>query len=244
MTYTPVQNRFWSDGWIRQLNALDRYLFLYLLTNGRAKLTGIYELPLDLMAAESGIDEKDLRLSMLQRLEPKIYYKEGWVIIVNYLTHRVSDSPKYLIGIKNEFNENPKKIQEIALSYGYPIHTLSIPNSISRNRIEENRRDISETSSLPVLRSKETSEDTERTKKPPKYPNARTVFSWFPHPQKSWQIDTTQLKHAELLFERGEKAVKGALSYVAKHQDEDFFYKINKPSDLERKWVDLTQHKS
>lgn len=139
MSYTPVQNRFWSDGWVRGLNALDRYLFLYLLTNGRASLTGIYELPIDLMASESGIDEKDLRLSMLVRLEPKVYYKEGWVILVNYLKHRVSSSPQYLKGIENEFKGLPPHIREIALSCGYPIDTLSIP---SRIRIDKNRIDI------------------------------------------------------------------------------------------------------
>jgi len=136
---------------VRELNALDRYLFLYLLTNGRALLTGIYELPLDLMASESGIDAKDLRLSMLQRLEPKVYYKEGWVIIKNYPNHRVSDSPKLITGINKSFNELPKKIQEIATLYGYPIHTIPIPNSVSRNRIEENRIAIPAKADLQIV---------------------------------------------------------------------------------------------
>lgn len=141
MTYTPVHNRFWSDGWVRQLNALDRYLFLYLLTNGRARLTGIYELPLDLMASECGIDEKDLRISMLQRLEPKVYYREGWVIITNYTKHQVGGGHKYLQGVKANYEELPAKIKEIAKDYGYPIHTLSIPYQHFPNRIEENRID-------------------------------------------------------------------------------------------------------
>lgn len=143
MEYTPVHNRFWADGWVRQLNALDRYLFLYLLTNGRAKLTGVYELPIDLMASESGIDEKDLRISMLQRLEPKIYYKEGWVIIINYQGHSVNSSPDYRKGVGRSFYEIPTKIREIALSYGYvtthPLHTLPPPTR--DNRIEEKRRE-------------------------------------------------------------------------------------------------------
>lgn len=138
MNYTPIHNRFWSDGWVRQLNALDRYLFLYLLTNGRAQCTGIYELPLDMMATECGIDEKDLRLSMLQRLEPKVYYKEGWVIIMNFIKHRVSDSPALIKGILNEFEELPPHIKEIALQKGYPLHTLPRP---SRSRVEQSRVD-------------------------------------------------------------------------------------------------------
>lgn len=138
MNYTPIHNRFWSDGWIRQLNALDRYLFIYLLTNGRSQCTGIYELPLDMMATECGIDEKDLRMSMLQRLEPKIYYKEGWVIVMNFIKHRVSDSPALIKGIRNEFEELPQHIKEIAIKNGYPLHTLPTP---SPSRVEKSRED-------------------------------------------------------------------------------------------------------
>lgn len=140
MSYTPIQNRFWSDNWVRGLNALDRYLFLYLLTNGRAVLTGIYELPLDMMASESGIDEKDLTNSMLQRLEPKVFYKNGWVIIKNYPNHRVSNSPKLITGIIKSFEALPPNIQELAISYGYPIDTLyiHIDNRIDKNRIDKN----------------------------------------------------------------------------------------------------------
>ena len=140
MTYTPIHNRFWSDGWIRGLNALDRYLFLYLLTNGRARLTGIYELPLDLMASESGIDQRDLMV-MLKRLEPKIYYHDGWVIAVNYLKHHIAGGHKFGQGVKAQFEEIPKKIQDIARGYGYPIDTLYIVYPRFPDRIEENRID-------------------------------------------------------------------------------------------------------
>ncbi len=85
-------------------------------------------------------------------------------------------------------------------------------------------------------------EENPRTKKPPKYPNAKTVFSWFPSPQKSWQLNTTELKHAELLFERGEEEVKKRLRYIKNHEGEDFLPSITKPSDLERKWNDLTAY--
>jgi len=87
-------------------------------------------------------------------------------------------------------------------------------------------------------------EENTPIKKSPKYPHAKDVFSWFPSPEPSWSINTTELKHAELLWERGEKKVKGALAFVAKHREEDFFPKITKPSDLERKWVDISEYEA
>ncbi len=230
MTYTPIQNRFWSDGWVRQLNALDRYLFLYLLTNGRAKLTGVYELPLDMLASESGIDEKDLRLSMLNRLEPKVYYKEGWVIIINYLNHRVSNSPKLLAGINKEFEELPKKIQEIALSYGYPIHTVSIPNSVSRNRIEENRRD---TGVADAPRDVPIGMEEGRTKKVT--PEMQQVFDLFKHnpARLVWKGRVHIRDAAKVLFDTfGIEELGLRYRISQEHKGEEMCPQIDDPSEF------------
>lgn len=80
-------------------------------------------------------------------------------------------------------------------------------------------------------------EEETRVKKPPKYPNARTAFSWLPNRQKSWEGNTTQLSCGELLFKRGEEAVKSFVRYVKSHEDDDGFdWIFVQPSDYERKW--------
>lgn len=86
-------------------------------------------------------------------------------------------------------------------------------------------------------------DEKEKPRGKAKYPNAPIVFGWFSRPQKSWKLNTTELKHAELLFERGEKKVKAALEFIAENKDEDYFPKVTKPSDLERKWNDLLEFK-
>jgi hypothetical protein len=248
MEYTPVHNRFWADGWVRELNALDRYLFLYLLTNGRAKLTGIYELPIDLMASESGIDSKDLRLSMLQRLEPKIYYREGWVIIINYDKHSVNKSRDYKLGVSRVFAEIPSKIREIAISYGYPSidPPPTLPTRWRDTRIEEKRIDTPSSNKLlqDIKEVKVNEEGEEKPKYKRKYPHSKEVFALFSRPQRSWEINTTELKHAELLYERGIQTVKNALAYVMENRDDPYLPEIVKPSDLERKWLELNRHKA
>ena len=87
--------------------------------------------------------------------------------------------------------------------------------------------------------------DTERPKKESraKYPHSKEVFSWFPHPEKAWTINTTECKYAELLYERGETAVKKALVYHEKHKDDEGYgYVIVKPSQLEGKWNDIAEY--
>jgi hypothetical protein len=114
-----ISTRFWSDGWVRSINPLDRYLFMYLLTNEHTNIAGIYELPLSTMAFESGIDERDLERSMLPKLAPKAYYKDGWVILTNFLKHQHTSSSTVLEGVKRELNQAPEVIIQYAHSIGY-----------------------------------------------------------------------------------------------------------------------------
>lgn len=148
------------------MNALDRYLFIYLLTNGRAGLTGIYELPLDLMGSESGIDARDLSGVMLLRLEPKVFYKEGWIIITNFVKHHLGDGPLFLRGVSNEFQKVPPKIQAIAIDYGYPLDRVSIP--YASNRTDKIRIDIPALSAKDAEPIIEVREDSEGREKPAK----------------------------------------------------------------------------
>jgi len=136
-----VQDRFWSDGWVRKLNPLDRYLFLYLLTNEHTNWAGIYELDLSMMAFESGLDERDLERSFLPRLLPKIIYVQGWVYVPNWVKHHTSESgtlsPQQKEGVRKAMEKVPEKIrliikeiEEKGIPYTYPMHTVS-PSSLS-----------------------------------------------------------------------------------------------------------------
>lgn len=80
-------------------------------------------------------------------------------------------------------------------------------------------------------------------KAPPKYPHSKEVFSWFPHPERGWEINTTELKYGELLWERGEESVRKALRYHDKHKDDEGYgYVVVKPSQLEGKWNDIAEY--
>lgn len=121
-----INTRFWNDSWVRKLNALDRYLFIYLLTNEYTNISGIYELPIETIAYGSGLDERDLEKTMFPRLEPKVFYKNGWVIITNFPKYQRLKSDKVLIGVIKSLNEAPKDIVLYAKNkgYGYDIDMI------------------------------------------------------------------------------------------------------------------------
>jgi hypothetical protein len=137
-----IQDRFWSDGWIRKLNTLDRYLFLYLLTNEHTNWCGIYELDIAMMAFESGIDKEDLERAMLPKLSPKIIYVDGWIYIPNWVRHHMSGSgtlsPQQVKGVEDAFSKIPErirlKIKEIeneGIPSSYPLQRVSPSASAS-----------------------------------------------------------------------------------------------------------------
>ncbi len=96
-----VDTKFWSDSFIaNQLNPLDRYLFLYFLTNDKTNILGIYELPIKIIATETGI-EKEMLVKMLPRLKGRVYYKDGWVYLKNFLKYQNVTSRDVQTGIEN-----------------------------------------------------------------------------------------------------------------------------------------------
>lgn len=107
-----IDTKFWSDNFVVELNPLEKYLFLYLLTNEHTNIAGIYEIPLRTMAFETGID-KEMLEKMLKVLKEKVEYKNGWLWIKNFEKHqRARGNPNISKGIENIKNSLPDKVKE------------------------------------------------------------------------------------------------------------------------------------
>ena len=103
-----VNTKFWSDNYISELDPLERYLFLYFLTNEHTNIAGIYELPMKTMAFETGLD-KEMLEKMLLRFDGKIYYIDGWIYIKNFPKHqKINESIK--ISMEKTIKELPQNI--------------------------------------------------------------------------------------------------------------------------------------
>lgn len=135
--YRIVHTRFWSDNFIANLNALDRYVFLYFLTNEHTNIAGIYELPIKIMEVETGLQEEQLRV-ILERLKEKIEYYEGWVWVKNFGKYQNSESPKIKAAISKIKQCLPQKV----IRYVYGIDTISIPYHIVKESKVKKRKDI------------------------------------------------------------------------------------------------------
>lgn len=113
-----IDTRFWNDNFVVGLNPLDRYLFLYFLTNEHTNIAGIYEIPLRTIAFESGLD-KEMIPKMLKRLKGKVEYIDGWIAIKNFVKHQNTKSLTVQKGIQIELAKIPKKIMTKLENIGY-----------------------------------------------------------------------------------------------------------------------------
>ena len=133
-----LNTKFWNDSYISMLDPIEKLLFVYLLTNGHTNISGFYELPLKIMAVETGIDVSMFN-KILPRLEEKINYKKGFVIIKNFIKHQETGSVNVQKGILNCLSEINIEFLKEVVEQGhlvlpkYCMDSLCIPYVEGRN---------------------------------------------------------------------------------------------------------------
>ena len=56
--YRQIHNQIWKDSWFLKLEPNLKLLFIYLFSNERSELSGVYELPMEVIAFETGLSEE------------------------------------------------------------------------------------------------------------------------------------------------------------------------------------------
>lgn len=84
-----VSTGFWSDPLIEDLTPNEKLLFLYLITNEKTNMLGIYESSIKKISFETGIIQNDIE-TILKRLEGlnRIKRLGNWILLVNYMKHQ------------------------------------------------------------------------------------------------------------------------------------------------------------
>lgn len=150
--YRQLHTRMWSaDQWFADLPPEHKLLFIYLFSNERASVIGLYELPVRVMCFETGL-EKDVVLQALEAFSQagKVHYDTttGVVWVRNMFKYQGSTSPKLKERIKADLKAVPacalrtlwEKENTVLIGYGSGMDTslsISISSSISDSGSEE-----------------------------------------------------------------------------------------------------------
>jgi len=137
--YRQIHTCIWKDSWFIELESDQKLLFIYLFSNERANLTGLYDLSLRVVAFETGLDMPTIESGLAMFAEAnKVFYEDGMVWVPTLLRHNAKNitSPKiqaHLKAVIKSTRDCPLKDRWIAyynqaVPDGYRIDTLSIPN--------------------------------------------------------------------------------------------------------------------
>lgn len=136
--YRQIHTCIWKDSWFIELPQEYKLLFIYLFSNERANLTGLYDLSLRVIEFEAGLS-MDVIQAGLERFERdgKVYYHDGMVWVPTLLRHNARNvtSPKiqtHIHGVINSTRDCWLKAKWIecynaSVPEQYHMDTLSIP---------------------------------------------------------------------------------------------------------------------
>lgn len=117
-----------------------------------------------------------------------------------------------------------------------PYKSTGIPDPNQLVPISDSISDSKSSAFEDEQRVKEVPDLEEISKSRAKYTNARKAFGWFRDYEKWWDMNTTQLKYGELIFLRGEKAVRSILLFLYNNRELIDCPEVTTPYDLETKW--------
>jgi len=109
--YRQLHSRMWSsDNWFIELKPEFKLLFIYLFSNERASVCGLYELPIRIISFETGLDQDTISrgLEVFDKADKAKYdFETGVVWVQNMLKYQGSSSPKLQARIKADLKSVP-----------------------------------------------------------------------------------------------------------------------------------------
>lgn len=118
-----LSTAFWSDPFVEGLKPIQKLLFIYLITNEKTNMLGVYELSIKKMSFETGMTEETIEKA-LKEFETlgKVIYKNNYVILVNFMKHQNYNTNMKKSAI-DAYNELPSELKdsEIKVSKSNPL---------------------------------------------------------------------------------------------------------------------------
>ena len=154
--YRQIECLMWKDNWFIDLDANEKLLFVYLLSNESTSVAGIYEISMKVMSFENSIDLERVK-NILNKFikEKKIRYEDGILWVLNSRKYQRSNSPKVETRIKLDVSRLSDTLIKNDYIRIYSIDTVSIPylKSDSETETEMETEMETETDSSVSLRS-------------------------------------------------------------------------------------------
>jgi hypothetical protein len=123
-----IHTKIWKDRYFASLAEAEKLVFLYLISNERVNISGIYEITDREICFDTNVMETILKAikDKLQKDE-KFFFYDDWVVIINLHKYQNYTGEKNQCALTRELQFVPKPLSKILndIRYQYPIDTLS-----------------------------------------------------------------------------------------------------------------------
>lgn len=137
-SYRQIHTHIWKDAWFLGLTPPEKLLFVYLFSNERASICGLYELSMRVICFETGLTPSRAETVMEKfQADRKVFYDNGLVWVVNLRKYNENSSPKVRTKVMND----------LALIVDCPLKKRYLVYHTTGNTISHITDTISETES-------------------------------------------------------------------------------------------------
>jgi len=106
----------WSDPWFEVLEPSAKLLFIYLVTNEKTNMLGVYEISIRKVSFETGIPSIEIEKYLKEfEIALKIKYSKNRVLLLNFLKHQNYNFNMMKSAIRT-YNNLPKELKSININ--------------------------------------------------------------------------------------------------------------------------------
>ena len=137
-----IHTKYWEDEKVSSLQRDAKLLFIYLLTNSRINLFGVYELSDRIMCFDTGLNEEELSIAKEELQDTfRVIFYDGWVYVANAEKHSKYTGEKNETAKARDAELIPDEVANYYDSIGYPIpYRYSMASSKTyKTKIESNK---------------------------------------------------------------------------------------------------------
>lgn len=130
-----IQDSFWTDPYVEELNTKEKLVFIYLLTNPLCNVAGIYEITNKRISLETDIELLKIKKILNKFVEDgKLIIHKNWILIVHFGKHQ-STNPNIEKGVERIIKALPEEIKALKgferLSY-FTLLNLTLLNTVAK----------------------------------------------------------------------------------------------------------------
>ncbi len=132
-----VHTKLWEDDWFTQLSRESKFCFIYLITNSRTNLNGLYELSTRQISFDLGFSLEEIE-KVKRELSTKVSFCGNWIYIKNHDKYQMYSGEKNGIAKQKELLLVPLEVLDtLSIPYPYTSDTTRNQKSKIRNQNTE-----------------------------------------------------------------------------------------------------------